>query len=510
MDNAGIGSWLDRRIVMTPDSAALIFDGSMITYRELTQRTRRLAHGLRSLGVDHGSRISYIGSNHPAALEMMFAAGMLGATYLPINPRLTVDEIRFILSDSDCSTVVFGPDHSEIARTLQDAVGAPKTWVSRDKAPHWCEHSYDSVIGDQPDTPIRSAVDADDLALLIYSSGTTGSPKGVMLSHSNMLWNALNQVLSQNITSHDRTMATAPLAHIGGLAGNVTATLLQGATVVLLEKFDPDLAIDTIERENITTFFAVPTMLQQLWHHPRFGEADFSALRSIGVAGAPLPEVLIGPWHARGVEICQAYGLTEASPGVASLSPGDVETKIGSAGKRQMFTDLDILRPDGSSAAPGEIGEIVAKGPTVMMGYLNQPEETARTIVNGWLHTGDAGYFDDDGFLFVCDRFKDMYISGGENVYPAEVEAALLELEDVAEASVIGVPHDKWGETGMAFLVAAHGAVLDVDTVRSHLRQKLAGFKVPTFIQITTDLPRTSTGKIRKPELRRIADSLWV
>ena len=503
MDNEGIGSWLERRITMTPKNEALVFDGRAVTYEEMALRTRRLAHGLRALGVEKGDCVGFFGFNDPAALEVMFAAGLLGATYLPLNARLTAEEARYVLGDSRCTTVIFGDQQADVAQELSRSESPVTTWIGLTDS--WSAHTYEGVRTGQPDTPIDEQVGLDDLSVLMYSSGTTGAPKGVMLSHGNMLWNAMNQLLAQDMTSKERTLSVAPLFHIGGIGGAVTPTLLSGGTVVLLRKFDAGAVLDTIEKERITTFFAVPTMIQELWHHPRFADADLSSLRAICVAGAPLPEALISPWQERGVAIAQAYGLTETAPSVTMLSGDDVRAKVGSAGKRTFFTDVDVVRPDGSSAEPNEIGEIVAKGPNVMLGYLNQPEATGRTIVNGWLHTGDAGYFDDDGFLFICDRYKDMYISGGENVYPAEVEAALLKLDGVREAAVIGVPHEKWGETGMAFVVAADGTTLDEDTVRARLREKLAGFKIPTFIRIAEELPRTATGKIRKPDLRTSA-----
>ncbi|MEN0138331.1 MAG: p-hydroxycinnamoyl-CoA synthetase [Rhodococcus sp. (in: high G+C Gram-positive bacteria)] len=500
MDNEGIGSWLERRITMTPKNEALVFDGRAVTYEEMALRTRRLAHGLRALGVEKGDCVGFFGFNDPAALEVMFAAGLLGATYLPLNARLTAEEARYVLGDSRCTTVIFGDQQSDVAQELARSGSPVTTWIGLSDS--WSAHTYEGVRAGQPDTRVDERVGLDDLSVLMYSSGTTGAPKGVMLSHGNMLWNAMNQLLAQDMTSKERTLSVAPLFHIGGIGGAVTPTLLCGGTVVLLRKFDAGAVLDTIEKERITTFFAVPTMIQELWHHPRFADADLSSLRAICVAGAPLPEALISPWQERGVAIAQAYGLTETAPSVTMLSGDDVRAKVGSAGKRTFFTDVDVVRPDGSSAEPNEIGEIVAQGPNVMLGYLNQPEATDRTIVDGWLHTGDAGYFDDEGFLFICDRYKDMYISGGENVYPAEVEAALLKLNGIREAAVIGVPHEKWGETGMAFVVAVDGTALDEDTVRVRLREKLAGFKIPTFIQIADALPRTATGKIRKPDLR--------
>ena len=506
MDNEGLGSWLERRLVMSPKKEAVVFDGSSRSYETLAIETRKIAHGLRALGVERGGCVGYFGFNDPAALEIMFAAGLLGATYLPLNARLTAEEASYILRDAQCTAVVFGNEQADTARTLSLMDVPVEHWLSLEHDVTWCD-SYTDQYSAQPDSPIDVPVGLDDLCVLMYSSGTTGTPKGVMLTHGSMMWNALNQLLSQDMTSQERVLSVAPLFHIGGLGGAVTPTLLLGGTVVMLKKFDADTVLATIESQRITNFFAVPTMLQQLLQHPRFADADLSSLRAVSAAGAPLPLSLIAPFLDRGVVITQAYGLTEAAPSVSLLSSADVYTKLGSAGKRNFFTDVAVVRPDGSPTSSHEIGEVVAKGPNVMRGYLNLPEATNRTIVDGWLHTGDAGYFDDDGFLFIQDRYKDMYISGGENVYPAEVEAALLEFDEIEEAAVIGVPHDKWGETGMAFVVSTQGRTVDSDTVKSQLRVRLAAFKIPAHIRIIDALPHTATGKIRKTELRKIAGS---
>lgn len=505
MTNEGLGSWLERRMHMTPNNEALVFEGKSYTYRDLALHTRKVAHGLAEMGVRQGDCIAYFGFNDPAALEMMFAAGVLGGTYLPLNARLTAEEAAYILVDAQCTVVVFGDEQAATAQELSAMDVPVREWIGLDQNPDWARCSYEELAAGQPETPIDVQVGLDDLCILMYSSGTTGTPKGVMLTHGNMMWNALNQLISQDLTSRERILSVAPLFHIGGIGGAVTPTLLQGGAVVMLKKFDSDTVLSLIESERITTFFAVPTMLQQLLQHPRFTDADLSSLRTISVAGAPVPEPLIGPFQDRGVAISQAYGLTEAAPSVTLLASDDVREKIGSAGKRSFFTDVAVLRPDGTRAAANEIGEVVAQGPNVMRGYLNLPDATDQAIVDGWLYTGDAGYLDDDGFLFICDRYKDMYISGGENVYPAEVESALLEFDEVAQAAVIGVPHEKWGETGMAFVVPRSGADIDVEALRLVLRKRLAAFKIPTHITVADALPQTATGKIRKTELRKLA-----
>jgi fatty-acyl-CoA synthase len=317
-----------------------------------------------------------------------------------------------------------------------------------------------------------------------------------------MTWNAVNQALGMDFTADERTLALAPLFHIGGLNGTVNPTLLRGGCAVVVRGFDPAGTLEVIEQQRVNSFFAVPTMLDAMSREPGFRTRDLSALRTIGAAGAPLPLPTLRTWLDRGVTMQQAYGMTEAAPGCTVLDSADAQRKVGSAGKPLFFTDVRVLGPDGEPVAPGEVGEVVVQGPNVMAGYWDDPEQTAAVLRDGWYHTGDAGSVDEEGFLYIRDRYKDMIISGGENVYPAEVESALLELPMVQEAAVIGVPDPKWGEVGLAVVVPAPGAEPDAEALRTALRARLAGFKMPRHVEFVPELPKTATGKIRKPDLR--------
>jgi fatty-acyl-CoA synthase len=336
----------------------------------------------------------------------------------------------------------------------------------------------------------------------MYTSGTTGRPKGAVLTHGNMTWNATNQLLGFDFAQDERTLALAPLFHIGGLNGTVNPTLLRGGCAVVVRRFDPAETLAVIEQQRVTSFFAVPTMLDAMARLPEFRTRDLTALRTIGAAGAAVPLPTLRTWLDRGVTMQQAYGMTEAAPGCTVLDSADAQRKVGSAGKPVFFTDVRILRPDGSTADVDEVGEVVVSGPNVMAGYWQDPEQTAAVLREGWYHTGDAGAVDAEGFLYIRDRYKDMIISGGENIYPAEVESALLELPEVAEVAVIGVPDPRWGEVGLAVVVPAPGTAPDPEVLRAELRDRLAGFKVPRYVEFADELPKTATGKVRKPDLR--------
>jgi fatty-acyl-CoA synthase len=361
---------------------------------------------------------------------------------------------------------------------------------------------YEELLAAADAEPRDEPVGLDDPCLIMYTSGTTGRPKGAVLTHGNMTWNAVNQSMGMDFAQAERTLALAPLFHIGGLNGTVNPALLGGGCAVVVRRFDPAETLAVIEQQRVTSFFAVPTMLDAMAREPGFTTRDLSALRTIGAAGAPLPLPTLRTWLDRGVTMQQAYGMTEAAPGCTVLDSADAERKVGSAGKPLFFTDVRVLRPDGSQADTDEVGEIVIQGPNVMAGYWNEPEQTAAAVRDGWYHSGDAGSVDHEGFLYIRDRYKDMIISGGENIYPAEIESVLLELPGVQEAAVIGIPDEKWGEVGLAIVVSAPGSPEDPDAIRTALRERLAGFKVPRHVEFVSELPKTATGKIRKPDLR--------
>jgi fatty-acyl-CoA synthase len=500
-----MGSWPERRLRISPERDAIWFEGTTTSHAGFAGRVRRTAGALAQLGVRRGDRVAWTGGNHPSALETLYACGQLGAIWVPVNARLTAPEARYVLEHSGASLVVHGGEHGWLAHALRDAVPAVRSWVAAEPPVDGRSTSlpYEELLAAADPEPRDEPVSLDDPCLVMYTSGTTGRPKGAVLTHGNMTWNATNQLLGFDFTQTERTLALAPLFHIGGLNGTVNPTLLRGGCAVVVRRFQPAEALRVMEEQRVTSFFAVATMLDALARQPEFHTRDLSQLRTVGAAGAPLPLSTLRTWLDRGVTMQQAYGMTEAAPGCTVLDSADAVRKVGSAGKPVFFTDLRVVRPDGSDAAPHEVGEVIVQGPNVMAGYWDDPQRTAEVLLDGWYHTGDAGSFDDEGYLYIRDRYKDMIISGGENVYPAEVESALLELPGVLEAAVIGVPDEKWGEVGLAVLVVAPGTERDAEAIRTSLRERLAGFKVPRQIESADELPKTATGKIRKPDLRQ-------
>ncbi|HWD05479.1 MAG TPA: long-chain fatty acid--CoA ligase [Amycolatopsis sp.] len=504
MRNSGLGSWPERRLLISPERDALWFEGRTTSHAAFAERVRRTASALAGLGVAAGDRVAWISGNHPSALETLYACGQLGAIWVPVNARLTAPEASYVLADSGASVVVHGREHGELADALRAEGSAVRAWVAAEPPTVGGKNSlpYEELLAAADPDARDVEVALDDPCLIMYTSGTTGKPKGAVLTHGNMTWNAVNQLLGFDFTQRERTLALAPLFHIGGLNGTVNPTLLRGGCAVIVRRFDAAQTLRVIEQQRINSFFAVPTMLDAMAREPSFRTRDLSALRTIGAAGAAVPLPTLRTWLDRGVTMQQAYGMTEAAPGCTVLDSSDAERKVGSAGKPLFFTNLRIVRADGTDADVDEVGEVLVRGPNVMAGYWNDAGRTAEVLVDGWYHTGDAGSLDAEGYVYIHDRYQEMIISGGENVYPAEVESALLELPGVAEAAVIGVPDDKWGEVGLAFVVVESDVDPDADDVRARLRERLAGFKVPRHIRFVPDLPKTATGKIRKPDLR--------
>ncbi|WP_304454682.1 long-chain fatty acid--CoA ligase [Nocardiopsis sp. YSL2] len=513
MLNEGLGSWSARRARTSPERVAVVHEGTALTYAELHTRVLRLAWALRGLGVRTGDRVAYLGANHPSLLETLLACGTVGAVFVPLNTRLANPELDVIVRDCAPVLLVHGGDHAGAAAALHEADAVPHllavTGGGRDarggdggRVP--AASDYEELIAAQSPDPLDAPVGLDDVCMIMYTSGTTGRPKGAMLTHGNITWNCVNVLLDVDITADEVTLVTAPMFHTAALNMTCLPTLLKGARVVISSRFDPDLAFDLIESERVTWMFGVPAMFNALSAAPRWAEADLSSIRILEAGGAPVPDTTIATYQKRGLTFLQGYGMTETSPGVLFLGAADAVRKAGSAGRPSFFTDARVVRPDLTPADPHEPGEIVVHGPNVMLGYWGRGADTPSShTTDGWFRTGDVAVTDEEGYVRVVDRVKDMYISGGENVYPAEVENVLHEHPDVADCAVVGIPDDRWGEVGHAVVVLADGAATTADDLAGHCRRHLAGYKSPKSFAFTDALPRNASGKLLKHRLRQ-------
>ena len=490
-----------RRAELDPGNRAIVFEETEYTYAQFVDRIRRVATVLQDGGVCQGDRVGYLGVNHPAFLETLLATTALGAVFVPLNFRLTGPELEFIINDAGVHTLMADDMLRPVIEPVRESLCVRRYLGAESAADGW--EDCQGLLGKAEPYPGHIAAAPHDTAVIMYTSGTTGRPKGAMLTHGNLLWNNVNAAFALSANPDDITLTAAPLFHIGGL--NVTTLLAMqvGACVVLHRAFDPGKALEDIARYRCTTMFGAPAMFLFMAQQPRFADTDLSSLRSLVVGAAPVPKSLLEIYGNRGVSLDQGYGLTETSPLVSFLKSQYTAGKLGSAGKPGLFGELRIADADGDSLAPGEVGEILYRGPNVMKGYWNRPEATAEAIdEDGWFHTGDAGYLDEDGFLFISDRVKDMVISGGENVYPAEVEGVLYEHPAVAEVAVIGLPDEKWGEAVSAVVALNEGAELTLDELRDFADGKLARYKLPLQLHIVDALPRNPAGKVLKFELR--------
>jgi fatty-acyl-CoA synthase len=490
MRDAGLGSWPARRARAAPEHTAIVHHGLRQSYAELDAHCSRLAGGLRVLGVQRGHRVGYLGPNHPAFLYCLFACGALGAIFVPLNTRLVAGELEFIAGDAEIDVLVHSAEHAEVAAAIA-TVRPGLRLIPVDE--------LDSVTG--PDT-VDEPVTLEDPAVILYTSGTTGRPKGALLSHGNITWNALSVIVDVDLASTEVTLVNAPLFHSAALGMTCLPTMLKGGSVVLEESFDVARTFQVIAEERVTMAFGVPTMFDALARSPLWPHADLSSLRYLLCGGAPVPESLIERYGQRGLAFMQGYGMTEAAPGVLLLAAQDSARKVGTAGKPAFFTDVRLSREDGSPAAAGEPGEVQVSGPNVMSEYWRRPDATERAFTeDGAFRSGDIAIADDDGFYRVVDRSKDMYISGGENVYPSEVESAIHAHPDVLDCAVIGVADEKWGEVGRALVVPDAG--FSEQALIEFLDGRLARYKLPASVLIVDKLPRNAAGKLDKAALRR-------
>jgi o-succinylbenzoate---CoA ligase len=484
--------WLRQRAATSPESLAMLCGADRLTFAALDRRVDAFAAGLEAAGVGSRDAVALLAGSSTGFVLAVHAVARLGAVLVPLNLRLSPAEMQWQLVDSDAAYLLSDAAHAAQASAL--AAQAPQT-----------KHLLLETLA-AADSGLAPVSEGERFALaatqtIVYTSGTTGRPKGAMLSYGNHLWSAIGSALNLGVQPEDRWLACMPLFHVGGLA-ILLRSVIYGIPAVVHETFDPARANRALEQDGVTTISVVANMLQRMLAER--GDRPYPAsLRCVLLGGGPAPEPLLRDCEARGVPVVQTYGLTEAASQVATLSPRDALRKLGSAGKPLFGTELRIVTPEGETCDARLPGEIVVRGPTVTAGYLNRPSETANVLRDGWLHTGDLGYLDDEGYLYVLDRRDDLIISGGENVYPAEIEAVLQSHPAVVEAGVAGLPDARWGQTPLATVVLEAGARVSAEELIEFCRGRLAGYKTPSRIEFAAQLPRNAAGKLVRSELRR-------
>ncbi len=485
-----IGRWIRDRARTTPRRVAIEFGGRKVSYEELDDRSERLAADLLASGLERGDRVATLTGNSPEHVEAMFACAKAGLVLVPLSWRLSPAELAYQLDDCEPAVFLVEDDYDDLAEASLAQAGIRPV---RRRLGDVAEGSgrMDVAVGD------------DDPLFLIYTSGTTGKPKGALLTHANCFWTNLGFDLGTGMASDDVALQVLPQFHCGGWNVQPLLTWWKGGTIVLERSFDPERCLALIAEKRVTTVMGVPAIYLFMAQEAGFEQADLSSLRRAVVGGAPMPEALLETWQARGVDIVQGYGLTEAAPNVLCLPAEDAVRKQGFAGKPYPYVEVALRDPDSGRLldGPGE-GELVVRGPNVFAGYWRNPEASAAAVANGWLLTGDVAERDDEGYYRICARLKDMYISGGENVYPAEVESVLHEHPAVADAAVVALPDERWGEVGVAAVVLAPGAAADEEELLEHCARRLARFKVPRGVRFVDELPRSGMGKVLKDELR--------
>ena len=494
----GLANWFRQRTLRTPERVALDFEGERWTYGQMQQEIERCAARLQALGVARGERVAFLGLNQPMFFFSMFAAARLGAIFVPLNFRLTGPELAFMLNDCTAKVLIVDAQLRPVITAVRDELKTVSALLAAEEPQAW-------VGGELPATT-HVAVGENDVAMIMYTSGTTGRPKGAMLTHGNFWWNNTNALHALDIVQDDVTLVAAPIFHIGGLNVTTLLTLQKGGLVVLHRAFDPGKALADMAAHRVTSMFGVPAMFQFMAQHPAFDATDLSTVRVLVVGGAPCPEPVLKVFLARNVMMQQGYGLTETAPMVSFLAPEFALAKVGSSGKPALFVEVKLADAKGHEVRePGAKGEVLVRGPNVTSGYWNRPEATRAAIdEEGWFRTGDVAYLDEEGFVFICDRVKDMIITGGENVYPAEIESGLMRHPAIAEVAVIGEPDEKWGERVVAIAVIKPGQSLTIEELRSFAGEFLARYKLPSRLEVVAALPRNATGKLLKYQLREM------
>ena len=494
-----LAHWIVRWADFQPGRCAVHFDGRDWTYADVADGVARLAGALaQDLGIRAGDRVAHLGYNSVDLLLLVFACARLGATLVPLNWRLAPPEHAFILDHADASALLAEPEFIAPTDAVRDRLSGIRL-VAYGAAPGW--ESYGDLVREA--RPLaEGAGDLGSPMLIVYTSGTTGRPKGAVLSQNALLWNAVNSTQAHDLTSRDHVLTVLPMFHVGGMNIQTLPALHAGATVTLLRRFDPGAALKMLVERRPTLTLVVPAVMQALIRHPDWARADLSSLRLIMAGSSNIPEALIRPFHDRGIPVGQVYGSTETCPIAIYLRGEEAMRKLGSAGKPAVHCEVRLVDDENRDVPPGWTGEILVRGPNVMDSYWRDPAATAAALHDGWFHTGDVGHCDADGFYYVDDRKKDLIISGGENIYPAELENVLADCPQIAEAAVVARPDPRWGEVPVAVVVPKTAGLLTADAVLALFEGRLARYKHPHAVLFVEALPRNAMGKVLKYELR--------
>jgi len=494
--------WISKWAIYYPDKIAIkeYETGRTLSYKQLNNVANYLSnYFLNELKLKTGDRVVILAENSLEHIVLFSVAQKTGLILVPLNYRLAPRELDYQLNDSEPQLIITEKKYLENVSCLKsfqiisnklnldDLIDIVEN--EKDK-----NHFFDSIEDFDENHPV----------FILYTSGTTGLPKGALYTHKMLFWNSINTALRLDITSNDRSISCTPMFHTGGWNVIPTPFLHHGAYVCLMKKFDPAIVLKLLEEEKATMFMAVPTMLSMMAQSPDFDKVDLSSVKYFIIGGEPMPLPLIEVWHKKGVPIRQGYGLTEVGPSVTSLHQDDAVRKMGSIGKINFYLKYKIVDDNGNEVKQGEVGELILKGPSVTPGYWRNPTATSESLKNGWFYTGDLVREDEDGFLYVVDRKKNMFISGGENVYPAEIEKFLYTHPLIQEVAVIGVPDEKWGEVGKAYIKLKEGASISPDELKKYCEGNLARYKIPKYFEIIEEIPKSETGKINKKALLQI------
>lgn len=503
-----VGDWIRQWSAIKPNGTAIIANDVACSYRDLDKRINKLARALNGLGVNKGDRVAVLLHNCREYIEIFFSLAKLGAIIVPINWRLTVPEMSFIVHDSGTKGMIFEDEFADTVDAVKEketldfcihcSPGTMEAFV-----PKWA-YGYEALLApmddDEPDLEDRAG--DTDPHIIMYTSGTTGVPKGAVLSHRKTFFNVLNSDIFFDLGTRDRMIVTRPMFHSGGLIVDSAPVLYKGGTIIVKRRFRPVEILETVQKYRVTLMELPATVFQFMLNECNLDDYDLSSVRCCFTGGERISLDVLRSLAEKGLVVSQIYGLTEAST-VFWLPMEEAREKMGSVGHSIFHGKVRIVDEKGNAVKSGESGEVVVKGPIVMSGYWQRPDLTEEVIRDGWLHTGDIASMDEDGFVYIKDRKKDMYISGGENVYPAEIEKLLLSHPGVMEAAVIGVPDDKWGEVGKAFIVQRGDEKVVPDEILAFLKDRLAKYKMPRYIEIVGELPKTPSEKIRKYLLKK-------